>query len=1045
MPRIPKPTDVPSTTLDGSMSPAQIDIGVAAKIGQAGKAMGNAIEAIGGAFGELAGRVGAAQSDQAYADAQLETLKGRDAISEDVYGRVTEDDTTPYYETPEKHKGLNTDIEKRYFGSMTPKQQREFTQWRDRGDFTTLRAYREKAQGAEVKKFGRKTEGIVGTLTDRIASAPVGDIGSAWEQAKEVVEGHIKSTGSHLTAQEQIEARRQALGALGRAAFGKLIDANPSAAEELKVQIGEADWEDGEAAASKASAPAGSLGEVSARYESGGRGVGFISSGKGDPGGMSYGVHQLSGAYSMGAFLRSPEGAPYREKFGNSKPQSAAFNATYRQIAKEDPEGFAAAQKAFYARTHYEPVKAHAEKLGFNVNDRGVQEALFSMGVQHAGAKAIVSRAVAAAGKDPRAQISALYGERTNYVAALTSLPVSTKQSVLNRYRREINDALRLAGQSNGGPLSQVTAANEGQDIISGSEGVDQLGGGPVAAAKQLRLPKDDERLGAEMLDGMIQQGIVAPEQREPVLNILREEFKKNRKDPDWFDNLMGRFKEAGIDDTRLAEIDPEWFTNGADPTGREVSDEDLEAGQSREMVEGGAGGDELLTGEGGDQTVLEPAYGAGQTEDPAGNAPDEQAYGVGATKDPVDRQKDAARRFESFFTGKAKLKAGQVFSVEVGMGRKFTVTSDEINGMDRAELKKMFKASAERSKIQLAQQRAQVDDMMRRQEHESKFGRSAPDYNPDMVRSVLERQGPAGMKALEQHNIKMRRNAKAGEVLNGRWEIPNDQLDDRIADMSADDEYDTKLQEDVRREVERVKALRISDPAQAADRTQTVIAAQEEAKNLTGARKQATVFAARIEAQKQYNPGVSPENISVLTKSQARDMFRANPGLLERGSFQKFARELESAYGGEIADHMIRDIIKYNVRGAEDKEDATELVKNFFKDGVTTRDDMIRMRRMGQDNWNTSEFVPETKPGAAAEVGRQTQLRQRFIKEAEYNAVTNSGKRETRTQLKLNDKVIDILLRKADDPNVLKQFNDIYNNGKPGFAERIIKNLGRP
>src|SRR6185312_2466029 len=106
------------------------------------------------------------------------------------------------------------------------------------------------------------------------------------------------------------------------------------------------------------------LGALSGKYESSGRGVGFISTGRSDPGGQSYGVHQLSGAYSMGAFLRSPEGAAYRDQFGGTRPATEAFNRIYREVAARDPEAFAEAQRAFYQRTHYEPVRAVAETRG---------------------------------------------------------------------------------------------------------------------------------------------------------------------------------------------------------------------------------------------------------------------------------------------------------------------------------------------------------------------------------------------------------------------------------------------------------------------------------------------------------------------------------------------------------------------------------------------------------------------------------------------------------------------------------------------------------
>lgn len=288
------------------------------------------------------------------------------------------------------------------------------------------------------------------------------------EQFSADLDSHIQSVDSLINSmplaetrkdQLRVQAAQQIETLLGKMPAGVSLGTVRQQIERFSAPRGDIPGDMGSGAAapaqpdrSSAVSPTG-LGVVSARYESGSRGVGFISSGKGDPGGQSYGVHQLSGAYSMGAFLRSKEGAPYRERFGSAQPQSAEFNRVYRQIAADDPQGFAAAQHAFYSRTHYEPVRAHAERLGFDVKDRGVQEALFSMGVQHGGAKTIVSRAAeaGAAKGTPQEQITALYEQRTRYVSGLTSLPERTKQSVLNRYRREVDDALRLAGQAASG------------------------------------------------------------------------------------------------------------------------------------------------------------------------------------------------------------------------------------------------------------------------------------------------------------------------------------------------------------------------------------------------------------------------------------------------------------------------------------------------------------------------------------------------------------------------------------------------------------------
>jgi hypothetical protein len=189
------------------------------------------------------------------------------------------------------------------------------------------------------------------------------------------------------------------------------------------------------------------FGSLSEKYESGGKGVGMISSGYGDPGGVSYGKHQLSTKDSMPAFLRSPEGKDWANHFQGLQPGTQKFNEVYSRLARENPEAFANSQQAFLKRTHFDPLEKHAKELGFDTSNPGVREALYSMSVQHGGAKKIVSDAAANKGSNPQDQIKALYGSRSQYVAGLSSLPEGTKQSVLNRYTREEKDALGLSTQ----------------------------------------------------------------------------------------------------------------------------------------------------------------------------------------------------------------------------------------------------------------------------------------------------------------------------------------------------------------------------------------------------------------------------------------------------------------------------------------------------------------------------------------------------------------------------------------------------------------------
>ena len=192
------------------------------------------------------------------------------------------------------------------------------------------------------------------------------------------------------------------------------------------------------------------LGMVSAKYESGGKGVDFVSEGNkwGDPGGDSYGVHQLSGAYSMGAFLRSEWGKPYARHFAGHKPATPAFNRIYKKVAQDDMDAFGQAQKLFYATTHFVPLRDYAAQKGFMVSDRGVMESLFSMSVQHGGAKKIIAAIVAnGVPAGPRSQIDAMYKERSDYVMGLRTLSSRIKSNIVDkRYKNEVKDALVLAG-----------------------------------------------------------------------------------------------------------------------------------------------------------------------------------------------------------------------------------------------------------------------------------------------------------------------------------------------------------------------------------------------------------------------------------------------------------------------------------------------------------------------------------------------------------------------------------------------------------------------
>lgn len=207
------------------------------------------------------------------------------------------------------------------------------------------------------------------------------------------------------------------------------------------------------------------LGALSEHYESGGRGPGTVSGGQGDPGGVSYGLFQLSSkAGSVAAFLAG-EGARWlRELTG--VPGSAEFSARWQALAARESDAFAQAQRDFIERTHYRPVVDHVlaeTKLDLDVRHPAVRDATWSTAVQHGGARAILVEAIERAdtlfGRADRvydeALVEAIYAVRIAYVERLAGRASGATRRVLTnvatkRYPAERADALRMVSRMRG-------------------------------------------------------------------------------------------------------------------------------------------------------------------------------------------------------------------------------------------------------------------------------------------------------------------------------------------------------------------------------------------------------------------------------------------------------------------------------------------------------------------------------------------------------------------------------------------------------------------
>lgn len=127
------------------------------------------------------------------------------------------------------------------------------------------------------------------------------------------------------------------------------------------------------------------LGGLSARYETGNRGPGTVTSGAGDAGGKGYGTYSLSTLTgSVRRFLDRPE-FPWRDAFAGMEPGSPEFDAAWRALAEREPDRFGEEQRKYIQDIFFEPaVRNLKEACGLDVKTRSkvLQDVIWSRAVQ---------------------------------------------------------------------------------------------------------------------------------------------------------------------------------------------------------------------------------------------------------------------------------------------------------------------------------------------------------------------------------------------------------------------------------------------------------------------------------------------------------------------------------------------------------------------------------------------------------------------------------------------------------------------------------------
>ena len=212
------------------------------------------------------------------------------------------------------------------------------------------------------------------------------------------------------------------------------------------------------AAGALGAALAEELGTLSAKYETGGRGPGTVSTGAGDRGGVSYGSYQMASKLGVATRFVKQNGFPWLADFQNLVAGTAAFTACWKRIAKNETDAFQKAQHQFIKKTHYDLLVAKIisdDDLDVNSRCHALKDVVWSTAVQHGGASTIVHKALAKVKcekTDPSFDeqlIRAIYAERgrtkpDGSLVYFSRNSPNVQKGVANRFKNELNDALAL-------------------------------------------------------------------------------------------------------------------------------------------------------------------------------------------------------------------------------------------------------------------------------------------------------------------------------------------------------------------------------------------------------------------------------------------------------------------------------------------------------------------------------------------------------------------------------------------------------------------------
>ena len=199
-----------------------------------------------------------------------------------------------------------------------------------------------------------------------------------------------------------------------------------------------------------------------------------VSSGKGDPGGRSYGAYQLASKTGTLARFLAAHGKPWLPRFDGLNPKEDDYADTWRAIAAKEGMTFFNAQHTFIKATHYDKaiLKVHKDtNVNLDIRTDAVRNAIWSMAVQHGGAAEVIESAIHYCKADATidndlALLTAMYAARVAYVDNNPNLKQLLK-GLHARYAAELDQALADAERAGVhrltvSPVSPATPATSG-------------------------------------------------------------------------------------------------------------------------------------------------------------------------------------------------------------------------------------------------------------------------------------------------------------------------------------------------------------------------------------------------------------------------------------------------------------------------------------------------------------------------------------------------------------------------------------------------------